>query len=83
MRYSSAVGSGCGVSTAAEAILAKAKALPADEQRMVCEEIAQFAGRRQAWKEQRVKLCEMQTRHAGRGLLKRLRDERATERACG
>ena len=71
------------MSTTAQTIIEQIKALPADDQRVVCEELAQLAGRRQAWEAQKVKLHEMQARHAGGGLLKRLLEERAKERARG
>lgn len=71
------------MSTAAQAIIEKIKTLPSDEQRIVCEEIARVEQRRQAWEAQKVTLREMQARHAGRRLLKRLLEERAKERARG
>ena len=57
--------------------------LPPAEMQAVCSEIRQLEARRQEWEEQKAKLREMQARHAGRGLLNRLLDERAKERARG
>ena len=70
------------MSSVAQAIIEQIKALPAEEQRVVCEEIAGLAQRRKAWEEQQAKLREMQSRHAGSGLLKRLLEERAKERSA-
>jgi len=69
------------MSTKAQAILEKIKALPPDEQEQVRDGILQLQERQRQWEEQKVKLREMQSRHAGRGLLKRLLEERAKERA--
>jgi len=71
------------MSTKAQAILDEIRALPPQELQAVCSEIRQLETRRQGWEEQKAKLREMQSRHAGRGLLNRLLDERAKERARG
>ena len=71
------------MSTTAQTIIEQIKALPTDEQRMVCEEIVQLAGRQQAWEEQKAKLREMQGRHVGGGMLKQLLEDRAKERSRG
>jgi len=70
-----------GMSTKAQAILEEIKALPTDERREVCAEVLQLQERQRQWEEQKVKLREMQSRHAGQGLLNRLLAERAKERA--
>lgn len=71
------------MSTKAQAILDEIRALPPTEMQRVCSEIRQLDARRQGWEEQQAKLREMQARHAGSGLLNRLLDERAKERARG
>ena len=71
------------MSTRAHAILEEIKKLPPDEQREVCEEVATLRTRQLAWDEQKAKLRDMQARHAGGGLLKRLLEDRAKERARG
>jgi hypothetical protein len=71
------------MSTNAEAILEQIRALPAQEQERVCEGVLQLQERQRGWAEQKAKLREMQSRHAGRGLLNRLLQERARERARG
>jgi mRNA-degrading endonuclease RelE of RelBE toxin-antitoxin system len=71
------------MSTKAEAILEKIKALPPEEQEQVRDGIRQLQERQRQWNEQKVKLREMQSRHAGRGMLTRLLEERAKERARG
>lgn len=71
------------MSTNAQAIIEKIKALPSDEQREVLDGIEEIQSRQRAWDEQKARLREMQGRHAGRGLLKRLLEERAKERARG
>jgi hypothetical protein len=67
------------MSTKAEAILEEIKALPLVEQVQVREGILHLQERQ--WEEQKTKLREMQDRHTGRGLLNRLLEERAKERA--
>jgi len=73
---------GC-MSTKAQAILDEIRALPPAELQVVCSEIRRLETRRQGWEEQMAKLREMQARHAGSGLLSRLLEERAKERARG
>ncbi len=71
------------MSTTAQAIVQQIEALPAAEQREVCEHVLQLEARRQGWEEQKAKLREMQGRHAGGGMLKQLLEDRAKERARG
>lgn len=71
------------MSTTAAAILDQIKTLPPGEQREVLDGVTLLQGRRRAWEEQQAKLREMQTRHAGSGLLSRLLEERAKERSRG
>lgn len=71
------------MSTKAQAILEEIKALPPEEQEQVRDGILQLDERRRQWEEQKTKLREMQSRHTGRGLLNRLLEERAKERARG
>ena len=71
------------MSIEAQAILEKIKALPPDEQEQVRDGILQLQERQRQWEEQKVKLREMQSRHAGRGLLDRLLEDRAKERTHG
>jgi hypothetical protein len=71
------------MSSKARSILKEILALPVEDQQIVCKEILQLDARREAWEQQRAKLRAMQTRHAGRGLLNRLLEERAKERARG
>ena len=71
------------MSTEAQAILEKIKALPPDEQEQVRDGILQLQERQRQWEEQKVNLREMQSRHAGRGLLDRLLEDRAKERTHG
>jgi len=71
------------MSTKAQAILDEIRALPPAELQVVCSEIRRLETRRQGWEEQMAKLREMQARHAGSGLLSRLLEERAKERARG
>jgi hypothetical protein len=71
------------MSTKAEAILEEIKALPPDEQEQVRDGILQLQERQRQWEEQKAKLRQMQSRHAGRGMLNRLLEERAKERARG
>jgi len=55
---------------------------PEDRERVVDEAVRLREGARE-WEQQKVKLHDMQSRHAGRGLLNRLLEERAKERANG
>ncbi len=71
------------MSTKARAVLDEIKALSPEERREVMRELAQLEARQSAWQEQREKLREMQARHAGRGLLNRLLEERTKERTRG
>jgi Arc/MetJ-type ribon-helix-helix transcriptional regulator len=71
------------MSTKAQAILEEIKALPPDEQEQVRDGIRQLEERQRQWEAQKTKLREMQARHAGSGLLNRLLEERAKERARG
>ena len=66
-----------------EQAFAEASKLPPEEQEQVRDGILQLHERRRQWEEQKAKLREMQSRHAGRGLLNRLLKERAKERARG
>lgn len=59
------------------------RGLPPDELQEVAMQINDLQARRRGWEEQRTLLREMQARHSGRGLLKRLLEERAKERARG
>ena len=74
-----------GMSTEAQAILEKIKSLPPEDLAEVRDGILQLQERQRQrqWQEQQVKLREMQSRHTGRGLLNRLLEERARERARG
>jgi hypothetical protein len=74
--YSSAM------SNRAEKILQDIKTLEPDEQARVREALLQV-NKDQGWDEQRSVLRSMQARHKGRGLLKRMLEERARERARG
>ena len=69
------------MSTRAQAILEEIKALPPDEQEQVRDGLLQLQERQRQWEEQQVKLRDMQSRHAGSGLLNRLLEVRAKERA--
>jgi len=69
------------MSTNAQAVLEQIRALPPEERQIVFDELAQLQARQRAWEEQMAKLREIQARHAGRGLLNRLLEERAKERA--
>lgn len=69
------------MSTKAQAILDEIRALPPKEQAEVRDGLLQLQERQRQWEEQKAKLREMQSRHAGRGLLNRLLEERAKERA--
>ncbi len=69
------------MSTKAQAVLEEIKALSPDEQVQVRDGILQLQERQRQWEEQNAKLRQMQSRHAGRGMLNRLLEERAKERA--
>lgn len=71
------------MSTKAEVILDQLKTLPRDEQQAVLDALRQRDVRQLAWEDQAATLRGMQARHAGRGLLTRLLEERAKERARG
>lgn len=71
------------VSTKAQAILDEIRTLPPQELETVCSGIHELDSRRQAWEAQQTRLRDMQARHAGRGLLNRLLQERSKERARG
>lgn len=71
------------MSTKAEAILEKIRALPPEEQEQVRNGILQLQERQRQWEQQKAKLRQMQSRHVGRGMLNRLLEERAKERARG
>ena len=69
------------MSTKAQAILDEIRALPPADREQVVDEAIRLQEGAQEWERQKVKLHEMQSRHAGRGLLNRLLGERAKERA--
>ena len=69
------------MSTKTQSILNEIKSLSLEERREVCEEVLQLHERQRQWEEQQAKIHELQSRHAGRGLLNRLLEERAKERA--
>ncbi len=71
------------MSTKAQAILEELENLSPEERREVCKEILQLQERQRQWEEQKAKLHDMQSRHAGQGLLNLLLEERAKERARG
>ena len=71
------------MSTKAQAILNDIKALPAEEQRQVLDEALRLRARTHEWEQQQANLRDMQSRHAGRGLLHRLLETRAEERSRG
>lgn len=56
---------------------------PSDEQMEVCAAILEIEARRKRWEEQKAKIREVQARHKGGGLLKRLLEDHAKERARG
>jgi len=58
----------------------EAKTLPATRSERVGGKAAPISGS-QAWARQLIKLRDMQSKHAGRGLLSRLLADRAKERA--
>jgi hypothetical protein len=71
------------VSNKGQAILEAIKALPSEEQRQVLDEAWLSRERTSEWEQQQPKLRDMQSRHAGRGLLPRLLNNRAEDRARG
>jgi hypothetical protein len=71
------------VSNKAQAILEAIKALPSEERRQVLDEALLLRERTREWEQQQAKLRDMQSRHAGRGLLQRLLNNRAEDRARG
>ena len=83
MPFSCVAGSVQAMSTKAEAILEQIKALPPEDREQVRDGLLQLQERQRQWEEQQVKLRDMQSRHAGSGLLNRLLDERAKERSRG
>ena len=66
-----------------QAILNDIKALPPEEQRQVLDEALCLRARTRDWEQQQAKLRDMQSRHAGRGLLQRMLESRAEERSRG
>lgn len=68
------------MSTRTQAILDQVKALPDDERREVCEQIVEFESRMEGWEKQKAILRDMQSRHAGSGLLEVLLEERRKDR---
>ena len=81
--FSCEAGTVFGVSTKAQAILEEIKALPPEEREWVRAGLLELEERQHRWEEQKAKLRDMQSRHAGRGLLNRLLEERAKERSRG
>jgi hypothetical protein len=71
------------MSKTAQAILEQIKTLPPEEQAEVRAGFLELEARRRRWEEQKAKLREMQSRHAGNGMLNRLLEDRAKERAGG
>ena len=71
------------MSAKAQAILEEIQALPPEEQAEVLDKALRLREGMRQWAQQRGKLREMQARHTGSGLLKRLLEERAKERARG
>ena len=69
------------VSSKAQAIMEAIKALPSEERRQVLDEALHLRARE--WAQQEAILRDMQSRHAGRGLLQRLLENRAEDRARG
>jgi len=69
------------MSTKVDAILSEIRALPPEEQRQVIDETLRLRARE--WAQQQARLRDLQSRHAGRGLLGRLLETRAEERARG
>jgi len=71
------------VSTKAQVILDEIKALPPAEREQVVEAAIRLREGAAEWERQQARLRDMQSRHAGRGLLNRLLEERTKERARG
>ena len=71
------------MSNKGQAILEAIKALPSEERRQVLDEALLLRERTREWEQQQAKLRDMQSRHAGRGLLQRLLNNRAEDRARG
>ena len=71
------------MSTKAQAILDQIQALPPEEQAEVLDQALRLREGMLQWGEQKKRLRELQARYAGSGLLKRLLEERAKERARG
>ena len=83
MRFSCVVASVGNMSTKAEAVLEPIRALPPEGREQVRNGLLQLQERQRQWEEQKLKLREMQSRHAGGGMLNRLLKERAKERSRG
>lgn len=71
------------MSTKAQVILDEIKALPPAEREQVVEAAIRLREGAAEWERQQARLRDMQSRHAGRGLLNRLLEERTKERARG
>ena len=71
------------MSTKAQTIVNQIKALPPEEQRQVLDEARRLSARASEWEQQRAALRDMQSRHAGRGLLQQLLTMRGEERERG
>jgi hypothetical protein len=71
------------MSTKAEAILNELKTLPPEEQQALFDALREREARHRTWGSQAAALRDMQSLHSGRGLLNRLLEERARERARG
>ena len=71
------------MSTKAQAILEQIRALPPEDRQQVLDEAVRLREGSKQWEQQKADLRAMQSRHAGRGLLSRLLEDRARERARG
>lgn len=71
------------MSSKAQTILNDIKALPPDEQRQVLDEALNLRLRSREWEQQQARLRDLQSRHAGSGLLNRMLETRAEERSRG
>jgi hypothetical protein len=71
------------MSTKAQMILEQTRGPSPEDRERVVDEAVRLREGAQEWDRQRAKLHDMQSRHAGRGLLNRLLEERAKERANG
>ena len=71
------------MSTKAQTILEQIRALSPEDREQVVDEVIRLREGTREWERQKAKLREMQSKHAGRGLLNRLLEERAKERARG